>query len=368
MISKQNQKGGDNSTNVQAEQLVINMGIDEKRAREIYQEMNLQLKKEYSREALEIANSRVTEFENSLMSKMDAVDGAMQAFADPSFQLLLVEAQKRAAATERVADYELLSELLVHRFQKGKDRTIRAGISRAVDIVDEISDEALLGMTIAHSVSAFMPVSGDIDIGLDVLNDLFGKILYMPLPTGSEWLDHLEVLNAVRLNSLGGMKKIHQYYPEALSGYVDVGIKKDSENHTKAIEILALNNLPLNFLIEHSLNKEFVRLAVTGRGRLSEIQLQRRFMNNGQIFDIPIALTSQQVQAIESIYDLYEENTNIKQQNINNFMSEWDKRSNLHAVKVWWDSIDTLFQLTSVGKVLAHSNAQRCDKKLPPLA
>lgn len=367
MISKQNQKGGDNSTNVQAEQLVINMGIDEKRAREIYQEMNLQLKKEYSQEALEVANSRVMEFENSLMSKMDAVDGAMQAFADPSFQLLLVEAQKRAAATERTADYELLSELLIHRFQKGEDRTIRAGISRAVDIVDEISDEALLGMTVAHSISAFMPTAGDINVGLDVLNDLFGKLLYKSLPSGSEWLDHLEVLSAVRLNSLGGMKKINQYYPESFSGYVDVGIKKESEDHTKAIEILSQHNLPLNLLIEHSLNKEFVRLSVIARNQIGSISLRQRFVNNGQVFEIPIPLSAQQVQAVESIYDLYDKDANLKQQNINVFMNEWDRRSNLYTVKLWWDSIDTLFQLTSVGKVLAHSNAQRCDKKLPPL-
>ncbi|EJG1086800.1 hypothetical protein C4G53_RS23980 [Vibrio parahaemolyticus] len=367
MMSKQSQKGGDGSTNVQAEQLVINMGIDEKRAREIYQEMNLQLKKEYSQEALEIANSRVIEFENNLMPKMNAVDGAMQAFADPSFQLLLVEAQKRAAATERAADYELLSELLIHRFQKGEDRTIRAGISRAVEIVDEISDEALLGMTVAHSVSAFLPASGDISVGLDTLNELFGKVLYNPLPTGNSWLDHLDVLNAVRLNSFGSMKKMNQYYPEALSGYVDIGIKKDSDNHAKAVEMLKEHKLPPNLLLDHSLNDQYVRLGVTSKSRISGIQLYQTFINNGQAINIPIALSPKQIKAIESIYDLYENNASLKQQNINAFMAEWDKRENLHTLKSWWDSIDVLFQLTSVGKVLAHSNAQRCDKSLPPL-
>ncbi len=60
------------------------------------------------------------------------------------FQLLLVEAQKAAASTERVADYDLLSELLIHRFEKGENRVMRAGISRAVEIVDKISDDAML--------------------------------------------------------------------------------------------------------------------------------------------------------------------------------------------------------------------------------
>ena len=178
MIAKHNQKGGNDSTNIQAENMTITLGIDEKRAREIYHEMNLQVRKDYSLEALDIANKRITEFENKLMPKMEEVDGALEAFTDPSFQLLLVEAQKTAASTERPADYELLSELLIHRFKKGANRFTRAGISRAVEIVDEIDDDALLGLTVLHAVSNFMPVSGDIHNGLNVLNNLFGKLFY----------------------------------------------------------------------------------------------------------------------------------------------------------------------------------------------
>ncbi|WP_201132276.1 LPO_1073/Vpar_1526 family protein [Geobacter anodireducens] len=164
--NKKIQSGGDYSQQFQAGEMIVHVGIDEKRAREIYQEMNLQLRNDYSKEALEIANTRVTDFENRLMSKMDAANGALEAFADPSFQLLLVKAQKAAASTERPADYDLLSELLIHRFQKGENRTTRAGVSRAVEIVDEISDEALLGLTVSHAISSFFPASGDINQGL----------------------------------------------------------------------------------------------------------------------------------------------------------------------------------------------------------
>lgn len=195
--------------------------------------MNLQLRKEYSQEALIVANSRVAEFENRLLPKMEAVDGALEGTQDPSFQLLLVEAQKTAASTERPADYDLLSELLIHRFQKGENRITRAGISRAVEIVDKISDDALLGLTVFHSVSNFFPASGNILQGLDTLDRLFGKIFYGELPTGTEWLDHLDILDAVRINSYGGLK-IKQYYPEMLNGYIDVGIEKNSESYTKS--------------------------------------------------------------------------------------------------------------------------------------
>lgn len=359
MMSRQNQKGGDGSTNIQTEQLVVHVGIDEKRAREVFQEMNLQLRKEYSQEALEIANARVNEFENSLMPKMEKVDGALEAFSDPSFQLLLVEAQKTAASTERPADYDLLSELLVHRFIKGNNRIARAGISLAVDIVDKVSDEALLGLTVAHSINSFIPLSGNIQEGLDALNNLFGKVMYGQLPSGNDWLDHLDILNTVRLSSFGHLKKVQQYYPKILHGYIDVGIKKDSENYTKAKEILDSNNLPQALLVEHSLNSDFLRIPIPDRAQIESIALVQG--------DKSVKLSEVQVEAINSIYDLYSQDNELKQKNINAFMEEWNKRPNLKVLKEWWDNIPTSFTITSAGKVLAHSNAQRCDESLPPM-
>ena len=367
MMNKQSQKGGYQSTNLQADQMVVHVGIDEKRAREVFQEMNLQLRQDYTQEALEIANARVSEFENSLMPKMEKVDGALEAFADPSFQLLLVDAQKAAASTERPADYDLLSELLVHRFKKGDSRIARAGISLAVDIVDKVSDEALLGLTVAHAVNSFLPVTGDINQGLDVLNDLFGKVIYGDLPSGHEWLDHLDILNAVRLSSFGGLKKVQQYYPEILPGYVDVGIEKASENHTKAIEILDSNNLPRGLLIDHSLNTDYVRVPIPSRAQIDSISLQQQVLQGGALVVVPVRLTEAQKTAINTIYDLYSQDGGLKQNNINSFIEEWDKRPNLKVLKDWWDTIPIILTITAAGKVLAHSNAQRCDEKLPPM-
>ncbi len=365
--NKHIQNGGDNSQLMQADAMVVNVGIDEKRAREIYKEMNLQLTKDYTEEALEVANSRVSEFEKSLMPKMEAVDGALQAFADPSFQLLLAEAQKTAAATERPADYDLLSELLIHRFQKGENRNIRTGINRAVEIVDSISDEALLGLTVAHAVSTFTPTSGNVNQGLDVLNDLFGKLFYGVLPAGNDWLDHLDILDSARLSSLGSMKKIQQFYPEVLNGYIDSGLEKESENFKKAIEILKDSKLSQNLLLDNPFNENYVRLNVPNRNQINNLNFEFRVNNNGNIVTLPIPLTEGQKIALYSIYDLYKQDGSIKNENIRKFMEEWDKRPNLKILKEWWDNIGTRFKITSVGKVLAHSNAQRCDKTLPPL-
>ena len=367
MGDKQSQSAGDNSQQLQANQMVVNIGIDEKRAREIYQEMNLQLRKDYSEEALKIANKRVFELENRLMPKMEKVDGAMEAFADPSFQLLLVEAQKTAAASERSADYDLLAELLIHRFKKGENRVTRAGINRAVKIVDEISDDSLLGLTISHCISSFIPMTGEINQGLDVLNNLFGKIFYEELPTGNNWLDHLEILDTIRISSFGSLKKIQQYYSEVLSGYIDTGIEINSQNHKDTIEILTKNGLPVTILVDHQLNSNFKRLNLSNRKQIDSLTLQRQVILGSQNLLIPEQLTSQQKEALNSIFNLYKKDEPLKNENIQKFMLEWDKRDNLKKLRIWWDNIGTSFDITSVGKVLAHSNAQRCDNKLPAL-
>ena len=347
--------------------MVVHVGIDEKRAREVFQEMNFHIRQEYTQDALEVANARVSDFENSLMPKMEKVDGALEAFSDPSFQLLLVEAQKAAASTERPQDYDLLSELLVHRFQKGENRNARAGISLAVEIVDKISNEALLGLTVTHAINSFLPLSGDIYQGLDTLNDLFGKIILEELPQGHDWLDHLDILNTVRLNTLGNMKKVQQYYPEVLSGYVDVGIERDSENHAKAIEILSSNALPRNLLVDHSFNSDFQRICIPYRSSLNQIPLNQPVNHEGRLIICPVKLTDEQIKAVNSIYDLYSQDGNLKTSNVDLFMKEWDKRPSLKALKDWWDDIPFSLTITAVGKVLAHSNAQRCDKTLPPM-
>jgi len=346
--------------------MVINIGIDEKRAREIYQEMNLQVRQDYSQEALKIADSRVAEFENRLMPKMESVEGALEAFTDPSFQLLLVEAQKTAASTEREADYDLLSELLIHRFQKGENRIIRAGISRAVEIVDEISDDALLGLTTSHAVATFVPVTGDIHQGLDAIDELFGKIFCGQLPIGNEWLDHLDILDAIRINSFGNLKKLQEHYPEIMKGYVNVGIKKNTENYINAKELITRNGLPEDVLVDHVLNTSFSRLNIFDKNQIDSLVIKQQIPHATEKNFVHIPLSEEQKDALKSIYDLYNDDETIKQQNVVSFMEEWDKRPNLKNLREWWDNISTSFQLTSVGKVLAHSNAQRCDKNLPP--
>lgn len=127
--SKQKQKAGDNSQQFQVQTMIVNNGIEEKRAREIFQEMLDVARKDLTQEAREIAIERVGKFEDDLIPKIEKIEGAINAFADPDFQFALTSAHKTAAATERENDYELLSELLIHRVHKKGNKNSCAGIS-----------------------------------------------------------------------------------------------------------------------------------------------------------------------------------------------------------------------------------------------
>ena len=354
MSDKQSQKAGDNAQQVQAQTVVFNYGIDEKRVREIYQELVSQAIEANTQDAEKTVRLRIAEFESVLIPRLKAMEDALAAFTDPSFQLLLVTAQKAAASTERQADYKLLAEMLAQRTQVGEDRMSRTAIRGAVEIVSEVSDEALLGLTVLFYFARLpMPGMGSIPMELEKWDNLLGQLLDSPLPQGAGWLEHLAILGAVRVKSFTRLNTIQEMIVEACPGYADVGILKGSENHWKAMSLLAWQGLPLDILVEHDLNKDYLRVNLLRRDMIEEVGL-------GESPDGPMyCLTKPQRNAIESLYDLYVQDENLRRKNISRFIKEWDKWPSLRALRSWWDAVKEYPEITSIGSVLAQANAER---------
>ena len=77
MENNQKQKAGDNSQQIQADLIVVNQGIDEKRASEIYMEMFENARRDFSIEAAEEVKRRVLQFEEDLIPKMQKIEGVI---------------------------------------------------------------------------------------------------------------------------------------------------------------------------------------------------------------------------------------------------------------------------------------------------
>ena len=366
-LSSQVQKSGDNSQLVQAETIIIQNGVDEKRVREIFDEKTLTVIKEFSQEANELIRERVKKFGEDFIPKL-IKENLVDSLKDPSIQILLLDAQKSAASTERQSDYSLLSELLIHRMKKGKDRYVRSGVSGAIKIVDEVSDEALLGLTVLYSVT-FTPNSLGILDGIGVLNQLFSSVLYGELPQGSQWLEQLDLLRAVRISAISRLRSLEDYYAEALSGYINVGIEKFSENYNKALEIIQEARLPKDILSDHELRQGYVRLKMKNINNLDIISLQgtTEVTFNNRVFQVPISvpLSDEQKQAMKEIYVLYDSSIERRKENIMEFFRLWDSFEILSKIKTWRDTISMGVSITPIGKSLAHANAQRHFDGLP---
>lgn len=356
------QKAGEGSTQIQAQNITIIQGIDEKRAREIYDEKYGIAKRDLTEEAIKLANERVKILEESLIPKIEAIDNGLKAFADPGFQLLLIQAQKTAASTERPKDYDLLAELLVHRIKKGEDRNIRTGINRAIEIIDDIPDDALLGLTVMHAYNSFFPIANNWEEALNILDNLFQKIIYDKLPEGEDWIDNLDILDAIRINPVNHFIKVEDFYIQAMNKLFIIGIKKDSDEYKKSLDLLRSVGLP-NLLKQNAYFPEYCSLDMPVNVNIEEVSLLGNI--GSQIVKIP--LNPAQRLVMQQILSMYIQDTSIKNQIIEKFKDEFRKKPNLRILEEWIAKFKTSFNITAVGKVLAHANAQRCDKTIPPL-
>lgn len=355
--SKQIQKAGDDAQQIQAESVTVNNGFSANDVANIFKALVPMSIQDYTKEAYRIAEERITCFENKLLPRIKEIETAIPMFADPVFQVQLKNAQRSAAISDREDDYELLTELIIAHVEKGANRKNRTGIQKATEIVGMIDNDALCALTVAYAISSFVPMQGTAKEGFQNLNQLFTRLIYQKLPEGVDWIDHLDVLGAIRINAFGGMKKFSEYYTEALNGYACIGIKKQSDNYKRALDLLANINLNQRALIDNPFLEGYVCLPVHNKDGIQNIEL---INSNGTR-----TLEKKELDVLYSIWDMYDTNNQLQDEVNKKFMDMWDSFEALKTVRIWWENISRGFSITSVGKVLAHTNAKRCDKGLP---
>lgn len=354
------QKAGKDSQQIQIGNVIINSaGITEERARAVFNEMIPQALANYTEEAQKIATERVNKLEERIMPQINQVEGLLPAFADPAFQVLLRKAQQKAAITERENDYDLLTELLVCHVQKGNDRKNRAGIVKAVDIIDTIDNDALCALTIAFVLDHFWPATGNAKEGIEVLSQMYNALIYESLPSNLNWLDHLDILGVIRITPFSKMNKIEDIFTRRFDGYVSVGIKKGTEEYESALQIIQSIGLNKNILVDNIFLDDYVRLEI---GNLDDINSLSIFNNLGTR-----SINQREIEALRDVINLYEKNVDLQNKVKERFMNLIDEHEPLKTLQEWWNSISGAFSITGVGKIIAYINAKRCISELPDI-
>lgn len=298
------------------------------------------------------------------MPKMVQFDSSLKCFSDPAFLVSLRKAQIAAACSERESDYDLLSDLLIHRVEQDSDRSRRLGIVKAIEVVDQIDARALIALSMVYAISKYVPTSLIFDEGLNVLNTLYGKILSgKQLPVEESWIEHLDLLSAVRINERGlhHFKKLEEYVPGQMKPYFETGILEDSDEFRLIQKRFIDANLPNNCFIPHPLKQGFVFLKTS-----REIE-QLGIVNtiNGKSVRKP--LNDEQKAIFRDIVSLACKDGSGETTLVSSFWQKWDSFRYLNTVHEWWNSLTETFSITPLGVALANAYIHGKDPSVPCL-
>ncbi len=345
--SEQSQKGGQGSKQVQiAGDYIVNVGITEERAQEISLANARRVVEEFAVESHQILQARVEELDQRVIKNLSNVD-ALDSFADPAFIRSYKKAQEGAASSERPADYDMLAALLIDRAKNPRERPRIVGIDGAIDIVDRIDSEALRALTVSNAVAQWTATSPVIALGLDLFESIYSSLLDGPLPEGTDWLDHLDALNALRRNPLSGMKKMEQYYGEQLNGYIAPGAAFDAAPQFVGAD-LAEEPWPV-LVLPHELKNGHVRIGVPNGAAL-----EKMLRHAGKSETYVQTVMSQAA----SEFGLGQQDDLARTE----LMNKIHELPSFGAVAEWWDRhADSGYYITPIGRALARANAFRLD-------
>lgn len=342
------------------ENLTVYQGPSEQQLREFIRteiELALQQQKILAEDK---AREKLSNFSDKVLPKLVKSE-LLDAFSDPTIQMFYRTAQQTAICSERDIDYDVLSELLVYRINNKGDISKKASITKAAEIIDKISDDALLALTIKYC-NKFIPVSGNIQEGLNALDTTYRKILSgNELPVDDDWIDNIEILGVARIDTASTMKKFEDIMFNSLNGYFSKGIEIDSKLFEETIEKLNENKIPMDILVEHELNPNHMRIAVVNKENMKDFC----FGNNRKGYT---PISEKQRMVLDEIFDGYQNDKSCEQVIKDAFYKKIKEFTYLNKVMEWWNkNLEPALIINSIGRVVAHTNAKRLNEDIPDM-
>ena len=313
------------------------------------------------------AREKLEKFSDHLLPKLVRAE-LIDAFKDPAIQIFFREEQKTALCSDRDIDMSLLSEMLIYRINNKNNIPKKASVSKAVEIIDKVSTEALVALTIRY-LNRFFPITGNIVAGLKVLDKLYKTILDdNDLPINNEWVDNVEILGLVRVNGLTSLKRFVELLFERLNGYCLTGIQKDTQRYNEILETLEANDIPKDILVDHILNQNYVRINVVNIEQIDNISIIKGKIIGGEQVFTEQYLTQNQKQILKDIYNETSKDKSKDHHIKEQLVLKIKEYTSLNIVMEWWNNnLSPAVSLNSVGNVIAHTNAKRLKDDIPDM-
>ncbi len=194
-----------------------------------------------------------------------------------------------------------------------------------------------------------------------IASQKYDELSQLPLPVGSDWIEHLDLLRAIRINSFGRFPNIEDFIARQCEDFAEVGIKKDSDTYNDAIKLLSSCGLRgIGVFVDNPVLTDYVRINISSKNEIDTLSLHNNIA--GQIFVIP--LNDSQKKALRSIRDKYSKDAQLLKQMKDWVVKQWGLFDNLNRFGEWWKQIPISFDITAAGRILANANANRIDSSL----
>lgn len=333
----QKQESGDDSTNLQAQSIVVNQGISYSDAKEIaldvYKSNFLQL----SQNAAQVARERAEEITDNFLEKLKSEnEGAIESMNEPSMQAALYEAQKQYAKTGDKDLEGLLVDILVERASTPERNIHQIVLDESLSVAAKLTAEQMDALTVNFLMSKTRN---------QTLTNLPALSQYMQtnlvpfignLSKETSCYEHLEYVGCGSLMHIGGMIPVEQIFQEQYGGLFSKGFTKERleqevENHNE------YPNLFVNCLHDSSL----IQVSAVDVNVINEICEKKK---------IPDLMK----QKVTSLFN----STRMNPQEIKEYIIK-DSPEMEPLFDLWKDTQLSNFGLTTVGIAIAQANYRR---------
>lgn len=182
-----------------------------------------------------------------------------------------------------------------------------------------------------------------------MLDTLYSKLNLEELPNDSLWIDNLSILGAINIIPFAHSKKYEDYLVDELNGYVCVGIRKDSQEYVEAVINLISAQISPDVLVDNILLSGYMRVSLSSKNNIAK------------------SLNDAQKSCINNILNSYIKNPELETKVKQKFYELFYSFESIKKAFEWKNSIKQNIALTSIGRVIAHTNAKRIDNSLPDL-
>ncbi|MEN3787533.1 LPO_1073/Vpar_1526 family protein [Aeromonas veronii] len=215
----QKQQGGDSSTNLQGQSIVINQGISYSDARDIALDVYKLNFLKLSQDAAELARSRAEEITDSFLKELQATnEAALIQMKQPAMQAALFEAQKQYAKSGDEELEHMLVDILVQRASTPERNTKQIVLDEALEVACKLTNEQLNILSLNFALTRLS--RGNINSPDSFINYINNELLVFTNPNDDyheSWFEHLAYSGCVTLLDSSWYKEIPElmlnYYP-----------------------------------------------------------------------------------------------------------------------------------------------------------